>query len=155
MEDQTMKKTIAILTCTVMMIAMSASHAAAGAARRHTLEGFALGTGFALLGAAIYHEMHKDAVIQYQPRKKTPPRQAYRQDRHRKRYADRGRRANEYRGRGHWVVQEQWIPPVYEKRWNPGHYNRRGQWISGHYKKFLVQEGYYKKVKIWVQGPLH
>jgi hypothetical protein len=24
-----------------------------------------------------------------------------------------------------------WVPPVYNKVWNPAHYNRKGRWVPG------------------------
>ncbi|MCF6246418.1 MAG: hypothetical protein L3J69_03555 [Desulfobacula sp.] len=144
-----MKQIIAITTGLLMImgiISVSAAHA--GAARRHTIEGFVLGTGVALLGTAIFQEMNKDAA----------PRPAYTRhwpDRYEeegfKQYKYRHHRKYAERTRGHWESERVWIAPVYEKRWNPGHYNRTGTWMSGRYENFVIEQGHWAKNKVWVR----
>lgn len=149
-EDKQMKKMIAITAAAVLIVCISASGATAGAARRHTIEGVMIGTGIAILGAAIYNEIHDDDrtvhVVHHGDRH--PPRRVCQPPAPRNRYAYK----KHHRGaRGHWVIKKVWVGPKYEKRWHPGHYNHRGAWKSGRHKKFLVKEGYYKKEKVWVR----
>ena len=158
-----MKKLIAIITA-VLLISGFATVTSAHADRK-TIEGFVLGTGVAILGAAILHEMNRDTGAgsssgsyaytghippRYNPpgynkhynRHYTPPKR-YKKAKHYRRYAERN-------PRGHWEVRKVWIAPVYEEKWNPGHYNRRGEWVSGRYQKFMIQEGYWSEKKVWV-----
>ncbi len=142
-----MKKTIAITTAAILFICLTTISAHAGAARRHTLEGFAIGTGIALLGAAIYNDIHRDAPPKY---RSNHSRNHNSRDR-RSKYAS-NKRDNRYykshRSRRHWRVEKIWVGPVFEKRWNPGHYNRRGHWIGGSYRKILIREGYYRHERV-------
>lgn len=145
-----MKKIICITTAVLLLICMSATSSTAGAARRHTIEGVVIGTSLALIGAAIYNDIHRDGAPdqrQHYPAVHEPPR-------HDDRYASREQYHNAHRyhrPRAHWEIQRVWIPPVYETRWNPGHYNRRGEWISGGYQDFLVKEGYYMEEKVRIR----
>lgn len=145
-----MKKIICITTAAVLFICLSATSSTAGAARRHTIEGVVIGTGIALLGAAIYNDIHRDRASdqnQHHPAFHKPPK-------HENRYAKRKRhhpRHKFHRPIKRWEIQRVWIAPVYEKRWNPGHYNRRGEWISGRYQNFLIREGYYTEEKVRVR----
>ncbi len=143
-----MKKTISITVSVLMLICLSTVSAHAD---RKTMEGFLIGTGVAILGTAIYQGMkqnsspqpqysgnhHHDDEYQYA---------GYRHGRKHKHF-----RKHHHRPRGHWEIERIWIEPVYEKKWNPGHYNRHGDWVSGRYERFIVQEGYYKEEKVWVR----
>lgn len=148
-----MKRTIAITTAVLLLTAIvSITSAHAGAARRHTIEGFMIGTGVAILGAAIINELNKDTGTVEAHAYSRHPRTVYEKPYYhgpRKKH-HRGHRYA-HRNRGHWEIEKIWIAPVYEKRWNPGHYNRRGEWVSGRYEKFVVQEGYWTTEKIWVR----
>jgi len=148
-----LKKIIAITTGLLMIMGIvSVSAANAGAARRHTIEGFMLGTGVVLLGTAIIHEMNKgDRPIhtythnrpdRYENPKKNHHKQ-YKRSKHQRKYAKRSR--------GHWELERLWIAPVYERKWNPGHYNRKGKRVSGRYKKFMIEQGYWSENKVWVR----
>jgi len=64
--------------------------------------------------------------------------------RHRRHYGYRSHRrygpGYGYRGRpwrygyrGYWRMERRYGPKYYNKVWNPGHYNRYGQWIPGHW----------------------
>ena len=138
-----MKKIIATTTAVLLLICFSTASAYAGAARRHTIEGFMLGTGVAILGAAIINEINKDSKPQYTQNNSRHDEYCYAGYRY-------GHNNRHHRSRGHWEVERIWIDPVYEKKWNPGHYNRRGDWVSGRYEKFLVQDGYWQEEKVWV-----
>ena len=53
--------------------------------------------------------------------------------------------------KGHWKTRKIWVEPIYETRWNPGHYNKRGRWVSGRHEKFLMADGYWQKKRVWVR----
>ena len=135
-------KRISTLTLTlVIIICFSTVSANAGPARRHTIEGFVLGTGVALIGSAIIHGMNKEKqCVPNYPRHK---RQA--NNRHEKRYA----RSNG--PRGHWKIQKIWVADRTQKRWNPGHYTPRGNWVDGRYQRVRVKDGHWQTQKVWVR----
>jgi hypothetical protein len=139
-----MKRIIAITTSILVVIFFSTVSAHAD---RKTVEGFMLGTGVAILGAAIYNGIHRDSPVP-QYTKNYSRHDGYRSTgyryKHHRKYRSQG-------PRGHWELERIWIAPVYEKKWNPGHYNPRGEWISSRYEKFLVQNGFWQEEKIWVQ----
>lgn len=148
-----MKKTIAAVITVFLALVFSSTPAHAD---RKTMEGFLLGTGVTILGTAIIKEMQRDNKPVYQEKK---PRRDYRdhcayRKGYRHGYKDRAHRKHRHykkHRRGHWEVERIWIEPVYERKWNPGHYNRRGKWVSGRYEKFLVARGYWKEEKTWVR----
>ena len=148
MEDKKMKKTITLIPIVLLLICFATASAHAGAARRHTIEGFMLGTGVAILSAAIYNGIHNDASPVYaghHPMDDRNYRAAYRHGkRHHKRYSS-------FRPVGHWETIRTWINPVYESKWNPGHYNRRGEWVDGRHENFLISDGYWQEEKVWVR----
>ena len=137
-----MKKLISIITASFLILVVSTSFAHAGAARRHTIEGFLLGTGVTLLGTSIVRSMNpapepaKVVVHHYNTHQ-------YRN--HYNTCRDRGHR------RGHWKKRKGWMKPVYETRWNPGHYNKRGKWVPGRYQEFHMAEGYWKKDRMRIR----
>lgn len=144
-----MKKTIATITAVFLVIVLSSVPARAD---RKTMEGFLIGTGVAILGTAIFNEIHKDKhnSVQYQTTYNNHKPYYYSKYDHRDRHRPY-KKYKKHRPRGHWEVERVWIEPVYEKKWNPGHYNRRGKWVSGRYERFLVCEGYWKQEKVWVR----
>ncbi len=146
-----MKKTIATISAIFLVIVFSSSPARAD---RKTMEGFLLGTGVAILGTAIIHGIHRDNNsnhTQYQSsysNHKTYRHSGYKdRDRHHS-YKKHHRKSHR---RGHWEVDRVWIDPVYEKKWNPGHYNRHGEWVNGRYERFEICKGYWKEEKTWVR----
>lgn len=143
-----MKKLIAITTSILVLTFFSAVSAHAD---RKTVEGFILGTGIAVLSAAIYNGVHKSPSLQPQH---TPTHFLKYEDRHAYRHDKQNTDRRHYRHQGpsgHWEIERVWIAPVYEKKWNPGHYNPRGEWISGRHEKFLIQNGFWQEEKIWVR----
>lgn len=145
-----MKKIIAITTAALLFACLSTASAHAGDARRHTIEGFMLGTGVAILGTAIINEINKDSKPYYTNHYARPDRRHHTGYK----YAHKNRHDRNFRShgsRGHWVIEKIWIQPVYEKKWNPGHYNRRGKWINGRHKRFLIKDGCWQKKKVWVR----
>lgn len=47
-----------------------------------------------------------------------------------------------------WQTERVWVEPLYRKVWVRGHTNRQGNWVSAHWKKKLVKEGYWKTVRV-------
>lgn len=145
-----MKKIIAITTTALLLICFSTVSAYAGSARRHTMEGIMIGTGVAILGAAIINGIHQDSRPHYT--RNYSRHDEYRHNGYRHNYKNKHhRKYRSHSTKGYWKIEKIWIGPVYEKRWNPGHYNRRGDWISSRHEKFLVQDGYFQKNKVWVR----
>jgi hypothetical protein len=141
-----MKKSIAVITSILLFVCFSAVSAHAD---RKTFEGFMLGTGVAILGAAIINGMHTDQEPQYA---RHPG--AYDRGRAGYRYAPNPRHAKRAWSRGpggHWEIERIWIRPVYEKKWNPGHYNPRGEWVRGRHERFMIKDGYYHEKKVWLR----
>jgi hypothetical protein len=146
-----MKKIIAITTTILLVICFSTVSAHAD---RKTMEGFILGTGAVLLGTALYKGFHNDSNIQYPPQRTGHYKYSYNRDNHNDRYdykQNHRKKNNLHNRRSHWKIKKVWIDPIYETRWNPGHYNHKGQWISGRKIDILVQEGYWKKKRILVR----
>lgn len=140
-----MKKIIAGLTTVFLIVVFSSTPARAD---RKTMEGFLLGAGITILGAAIYDEMQNDS-----PRynKRDNRRQAYKAGYKKGYKTSKYKKHQRHHRRGHWEIDKVWVDPVYETKWNPGHYSRDGEWVNGRYEKFLVSNGYWKERKIWVR----
>ncbi len=125
------------LIVTLIAATLIASPAMAGSKQRHRWEGVAIGVGAAILGHAIY-QAHKESshprvvYVEPEPEPQYHPRRPFK---HR---------------RGHWEWTKTWVPPTFDKVWNPGHYNRRGRWIPGHWIEVQTSEGYWKKERIWI-----
>lgn len=128
------KKLLIILIAAVLGITMAFSSALAGNKQRHRWEGVAIGVGAAILGHAIY-QAHK---VESQPQGVyVQNRTAFHRHGHQRRH-------------GHWEWQKTWVPPCYDKVWNPGHYNRRGHWVPGHWITIQTAEGYWTRERVWV-----
>lgn len=145
-----MKKLIAIATLSMTIVVLSQAPARAD---RKTMEGFLLGTGAVILGSAIIKGLNCDSsrprysAAVHVPDRHYPPGPQHRyNDRRHPKYA-----GNHHRPRGHWEIEKKWVEPVYETKWNPGHYDRSGIWVSGRYEKFIVQDGYWQENKVWVE----
>jgi len=141
-----MQKTISIITAALILVCFSTVSAHAD---RKTMEGFMLGTGVAILGAAIIHGINKDSHPQYASSYSTHNDHNYAKHR----YGHKNKHHRKYcqhRPRGHWEIEKRWIEPVYEIKWNPGHYNRRGEWIDGRDERFIVTKGCWQEDKVWV-----
>ena len=131
-----MKKLMMITLVMMTGISMSIVPARAGSRHRHLMEGIIIGTGCAVLGAAILNEIKDDG-------RSCSKKYRHHEKRHH-RYIAENRRA------GSWRMQKVWVSPVFEKRWNPGHYNRRGRWVPGHRIKIKIRDGYWEKKRVWV-----
>ena len=130
-------KSKTILTITMLtiftIIAAIPSSSWAGSPQSHRWEGVAIGVGAAILGSAILNNMHGNY-----PGVARQPQPAEVHHYHHREPA------------GHWEIQKEWVPPVYEKVWNPGHYNRHGKWIDGQWIQIEKQAGYWDEQKVWV-----
>jgi len=151
-----MKQIISIFTAVMLMICFSTTSANAGSAKKHAIEGLLIGTGAAILGAAIINEVNRDINHHFNIHYGYNDYPKHHRRHHRDRYwhknkKRRHRKFKHHRSRGHWEIQKSWVKPVYEKRFRPGHYNRHGEWVSGRFKKFMVQNGYWHKEKVWVR----
>ena len=145
-----MKKIISITASALLLICFSTLSAHAGAARRHTIEGFMLGTGVAILTAAIFNGTHQQPRPAYTGNNNSQDSGCYPEYRYS--YKTKPHRKYRHHGpRGHWEVDRIWVEPVYETKWNPGHYNRGGDWVSGRQERFLVKDGYWQEEKVWVR----
>lgn len=116
--------------------AMIAGPAWAGSAQHNRWKGVAIGVGAAILGSVIYQH-HK----QSSPRKIDPCPDSVHH-----------RFPPAHHTRGHWVVKKEWIPPTYKEVWNPGHYDRRGGWVEGHWIEIEDKPGYWTERRVWVAG---
>ncbi|MBT3177091.1 MAG: hypothetical protein HOG03_08790 [Desulfobacula sp.] len=140
-----MKKIIATTTSVLVLTFFSTVSAHAD---KKTVEGFMLGTGIAILSAAIYNGIQKDSAPQYKQKHSRHDKYS-----HSGRYEQRNNNQKKYyhkKPRGSWTIEKIWVDPIYEKKWNPAHYNHRGKWVSGRHEKFLVQNGFWQEKKIWV-----
>ena len=115
--------------------ALISSSALAGSKQRHRWEGVAIGVGAAILGHAIYqtHKAEQQPQVVY-----VEPERTYRSN-----YSPRHRH-------GHWEWQKAWVPPTYERVWNPGHYNRKGHWVLGHWMEVETSDGHWTQQRVWV-----
>jgi hypothetical protein len=130
------KKIVTTLLIAIFAIFAVASTSLAGDAHHYRMEGLAWGIGAAILGKVLL-DQHRNqygtaapapqpAVIEnhyYQ----SPPEPA-----------------------GHWETSRQWVPPTYKNVWNPGHYNRGGHWMRGHWIQMEDQPGYWQERNVWV-----
>ena len=135
-----MKKTIIAIMAIACMVSftVTASDAGSSKRRRHHLEGFLIGSGAGFLGATIINKLHHN-----RPRFSNDEGRCSKKHRHSYKRRHRG-------PKGYWEVKQIWVEPEYEERWNPGHYNRKGEWRCGRYQRFIVKEGYWKEERIWV-----
>lgn len=129
------KKLLISLTLAVFGMTLISASVLAGGKQRHRWEGVAIGVGAAILGHAIFqsHQAERAPQVVYVEPEPAP------------RYPHRPR----YRP-GHWEWQDSWVPPTYEKIWNPGHYNRKGHWMPGHWMKVQTTDGHWTKERVWV-----
>jgi len=144
--EEEMNKLITMTTTVLFLICFSTLPARAD---RKTMEGFMLGTGVAILGAAIIHGMNDNDRPQYY-RHHLPPPEVYHNE-YRGGYDDGHQwRHDRHRPDGRWEIVRVWVEPAYERRWNPAHYEHNGEWVEGRYENFQVTGGYYQDQRVWV-----
>lgn len=131
-----LKKRILILVVTLVCVSLAAPSVWAGSKQQHRWEGVAIGVGAAILGHAIYQSHRAEArppeVVYVTPE---PDRRGHHGPRHR---------------HGRWEWQKTWVPPVYERVWNPGHYNRHGDWVPGQWIDVKTTDGYWHRERVWI-----
>lgn len=126
-----------------LTLVMISSTAWAGNVQRNRWEGVALGVAATLLGQALL-DHHR--VVQYGPAPVPRTVQPSR-DYHDTRSPAFGHRVPKHPEKQHY--QRVWVPPVYKKVWNPGHYNRRGRWLPGHWVQTQLKPGHWRKERVW------
>lgn len=105
----------------------------AGSPQSHRWEGVAIGVGAAIIGSALIKACQNSQQAAYDPYPvsarphRRPPVPS-----------------------GYWESRPVWVPPIYEKRWNPGHYNRHGRWVQGRWIQIETEPGYWTEQKVWV-----
>ena len=130
------KSLIVFVLVAVFSFTLLSTPAQAGSKQRHRWEGVAIGVGAAILGSTLFH---------------------YHNSYHECRPAPRSRhvychpRPRHHRHRGHWEVRKEWVPPTYQRVWNPDHYNRHGRWVPGHWIEVESQPGYWAETRVWVR----
>ncbi len=138
-----MKKLSVYFIVFVLCFTLSATSAWAGSKQRHRWEGVAIGVGAAILGHALQnnHKRHDPGpVVIKEPRYyPAPPLPRHHRKNHR------------YRN-GHWEYRKVWVAPVYEKVWNPAHYNKHKEWVNGRWIKIEAEPGHWIKEKVWVSN---
>jgi len=127
------KRIISIILFASIAIVFVTPASWAGTPAQHRLEGVAIGIGALILTKAIidHHRHHEVAAV-------TPA--AHHNRKHRARRAPAG----------YWKIKKRWVPAIYDKVWNPGHYNRRGRWVPGRWIDIKVEPGHWSKRRIWV-----
>jgi hypothetical protein len=147
-----MKKTITLTVIVAFFVLAAVPAAQAGSPQRHRWEGVAIGVGAAIVGSAILNNAHRGhtstRVIHHHSSRPT-----CRPYHHRPHY--RPCPPPRYTPpppppRGHWEVTKVWVEPVYERVWNPAHYNRHGRWVPGHWMNVEKTPGYWKEERVWV-----
>lgn len=129
------QKVILILMVTVLSTGLVSAVAMAGSKQHHRWEGVAIGLGAAMLGHAIYH------AVDPGPRPHGVYVRPESEDRPHVRHPHR---------RGHWAWQEIWVPPTTQRVWNPGHYNRRGNWVNGDWIEIVTRKGHWSRQRVWI-----
>ena len=124
-----MKKIFISLLVAVCLVAFITVPAFAGDKQRHRWEGVAIGVGAAILGHALLSN-----CVDPSPARVT----VIHKNRHH-RVCPPAR----YHHKERWEVHRVWVPPVCERVWNPGHYNRHGIWVSGHWMTIEKRPGYW------------
>lgn len=159
-----MKKAGIIIIGLIVCMMLTVPSALAGSKQRHRWEGVAIGVGAAVLGGALLgvppvvaptHSRVSVRVGTDRPR--------YRHERyHHSKVECSVKYDRRYHGRhhdscrrnccGYWEVRKVWVPPVYERVWNPGHFNRRNEWVHGKWIRIEKESGYYRSERVWVSS---
>lgn len=130
------KNSSIILLAAVLSLCLAAPPAWAGNVQRNRWEGVAIGIGAAVLGHALFNNHFN---------RRPEPEVVYRHPPHRRHKPYEGRKA-----RGYWEIRKKWVPPTFERVWNPGHYNPRGHWIEGHWMEIEKEPGYWTEERVWI-----
>jgi hypothetical protein len=137
--EKVMKKAAISLFVAAALLMLAASPASAGDKQRHRWEGVAIGVGAAILGHAILSDFRDREC------RAPEPVHVYKRGRW-----HRHPGPPPTYSRGHWEIRKVWVPPVCEKVWNPGHYDRCGDWVPGRWITLEKSPGYWTKERVWV-----
>lgn len=134
------KRGVSVLVSVLLCCLLVVSSAWAGNVQRNRWEGVAIGLGAAIIGSALFsnHHHYPPARRYYSPPEvyhHYPPASGY--------YAP----SNDC---GYWEIRKVWVPPTYKRIWNPAHYNRRGEWVSGQWIEVEERPGYWEEKRVWV-----
>jgi len=150
-----MKKTLNIFLIAALLIPFAFSPASAGPRNNHLLETVIIGTGVAILGTALIHEVQhnnkKDdyAHNNYNSRKQ-PKHSGWQKNQ--PIHPQKHHAFNRHTPRGYWIIEKVWIAPIYENRWVPGHYRKHGRWMKGRHRQVIAQKGYWEKRRVWIRS---
>ena len=123
---------LTLLIVAVLSFSFMITSAYAGSKHSYRRQGIAIGLGVAILGSALYRSLsHPKHVVRY-PHVFSPP------------------APGKHRHQGNWETRKEWIPPAYKRVWNPGHYNRYGGWVKGHWIEIVDRPGYWIENRVWV-----
>lgn len=161
-----MKKTLNIFLIAALLIPFTFSPASAGPRNNHLLETVIIGTGVAILGTALIHEVqhnnrknayaHNNYNSQKYPKhsgwQKTQPRNPKGYNIQDRRHNEKQRNWNGHKSQGHWVTKRVWVAPQYENKWNPGHQGKHKKWGKGRQQQITVQKGYWEKRRVWLRS---
>ncbi len=145
------KKTLLILLAGIVLAwtTVDAPSVVAGSPQQHRWEGVAIGVGAAIIGGTLFHHARRQ-------RRHSRPMYTQAYPPQQQVYASQQRvyaapACPPRQRRGHWEWHKTWVPPMHEKTWNPGHYNRRNRWKPGRWIMIETQPGYWSKQKVWVR----
>ena len=132
------------LGITILILALvslfTITSAEAGSKTRNRWQGAAIALGALALGGIVAHQIYANTpppVAYYPPPPPQPEPYYYRQQ-------------PEYIS-GHWEMVREWVPETWERVWVPGHYDRWGNRVAGHYVERQTP-GYYVERKAWMEG---
>jgi len=126
------KKLLTLLIAAVLSCLFMITSVYAGSKHSYRRQGIAIGLGAAILGGALYKALSQPKLI-------VPNAHVFSHPARRK-----------HRNRGYWETRKQWIPPAYKRYWNPGHYNRYGERVKGHWIEIVDRPGYWIENRVWV-----
>lgn len=66
-----------------------------------------------------------------------------------KRYRDTHRKHNR---RGYWKRIRLWVPPQYDRVWQPRYYSHSGRPVGGYWAAVMTRPGGWKTKKVWVSN---
>lgn len=140
-----MKKTLTLMFVMIFLLSLSVSSAFAGSKQRYRWQGVAMGVGAAILGNAILNSSRDGSYRGHKEYRNYPERVVVvERTTHYDRYCEPAPR------NGHWEVRKIWVEPVCESVWNPAHYNKHNQWVSGRYITIETSPGYWQEDRVWV-----
>ena len=133
-----LKKLPLIMIAVFLSLLFAANWSWAGNVQRNRWEGVAIGIGAAILGSALINQHRYSppppATACYPTYRETKP----------KRYH---RPPPKY---GYWEIRKEWVPPIYRRVWNPGHYTPRGKWVPAGWIEIVDRPGFWEERRVRV-----